>query len=242
MSFEMKCSGKSGPAMAVALLAALLTLGGAFAAPGAARAEMVAPAWMPGSPIMAGAQVILLWLPVPNAVKYNIYVNGKKVGESAAVQHMMASPTESGEYSIQVVGVDAAGAEGLKSTPGIIRIVTVEPPASVYGRVVEGKVQLRWDTAKGAVIYNVYRAEKEGGEAKLLSSVQGDAYTDSAVQQGKAYFYAVTSKDLAGKESSKTKPYRMEVPLPQAAQEEEKKGKDVAPRCLVLGPNGIEGP
>ena len=35
---------------------------------------------------------------------------------------------------------------------------------------------------------------------------------------------------------------RTQVPLPQAAQEEEKKGKDGAPRCLVLGPNGIEGP
>jgi len=222
MSFGTRCFGKRGPAVAAALLAALLSLGGAFAVPGDARAEMTAPTWMPGSPIMAGAQVILLWLPVPNAVKYNIYVNGKKVGESAAVQYMMASPTESGEHTIQVVGVDAAGAEGAKSTPGIVKIVTVEAPASVYGRVVDSKVQLRWDQAKGAVIYNVYRAEKEGGESKLLSSVQGDAFTDSAVQQGKAYFYAVTSKDLAGKESPKTKPYRVEVPLPQAATKETK--------------------
>lgn len=220
MRFGRKFCGKHRTGMAIALLAALLTLGGAFAVPGAARAALVAPAWMPGSPIMAGSQVVLLWMPVPNAVKYTIYLNGKKVAESAAVQYMMASPTEPGEHSIQVAGVDAAGAEGAKSSPGVIRIITVEPPASVYGRVVESKVQLRWDQAKGAVIYNVYRADREGGEAKLLSSVQGDSFTDSAVQQGKAYFYAVTSKDLAGKESPKSKPFRIEVPVPQAAAKE----------------------
>lgn len=217
-----------------------------IAAAGSAGAALPAPNWMPGSPIMAGTQVILLWLPIPNAVKYNIYLNGKKIGESPAVQYMMASPTESGEYSILIAAVDAAGAEGAKSAPGVIRIVTVNPPASVYGRVMENKVQLKWDQAKGAVIYNVYRADKETGEAKLLSSVQSDAYTDSAVQPGKAYFYSVTAKDLAGKESAKSKPYRIEVPLPQSAAAKEAKvelkvvaTKPVA-ESLFLGSNKVD--
>ncbi len=142
--------------------------------------------------------------------------------------------------------MDAAGAEGAKSAPGVIRIVTVNPPASVYGRVMENKVQLKWDQAKGAVIYNVYRADKETGEAKLLSSVQSDAYTDSAVQQGKAYFYSVTAKDLAGKESAKSKPYRIEVPLPQSAAVKEAKveikvvATNPVAESLFLGSKKIE--
>jgi len=207
--FRMKKVIKTATA---GLLAVVLFL---FAASAGMAAEISAPSWMPSSPIMAGAQVILLWLPVPNAVKYNVYMNGKKAGESVGVQFMMPSPTESGEYSIIVVGVDAAGVEGAKSRPGVIKIVTVEPPASIIGRVVDNKASLRWDQAKGAMIYNVYRSEKEGGESKLLASVQSDSYTDSAVQPGKAYFYTVTSKDLGGKESGKSKPFRLAIPLPQ---------------------------
>jgi len=230
---------------APAALLAVLLLAASFAAPGAARAELPAPVWMPGSPILGGAQVILLWLPVPSAMKYRIYVNGKQAAESAAGQYMMASPAEPGEYRIQVAAVDAAGAEGAKSPPGVIRIIAIDPPGELYARVVEKKVQLRWDQAKGAVIYNVYRADKEGGESKLLSSVQGDGYTDPAVQQGKSYFYTVTSKDLGGKESAKSQTLRVDVPLPQAAGKEVRIEIKVVPtkslsESLFLGSKKLE--
>lgn len=177
----------------------------------ASAAPPTAPIWMPNAPILAGTQVILLWLPVPNAVKYNVYLDGAKIGESQAVQHIVTAPTAPGEHKIEVSAVGADGAEGPRSLPGVVRIISIEPPASVYGRSSESTIQLRWDTAKGAVIYNVYRAEKAGGEPKLLASVQGDSYTDSQVHVGKSYIYYVTSKDLAGKESRKSQPTTIEI-------------------------------
>ncbi len=181
------------------------------AAAGTGQAALPAPNWMPGSPIMAGTQIILLWMPVANAVKYNIYMNGKKIAESATVQYMLPAPEASGDYNLEIAPVDASGAEGAKSRPGNFKIVVIEPPGEIYVRAAEKSIQLRWDSAKGAVIYNVYRAEKEGGEGKLVTSVQGDSYTDSAVETGKSYFYYVTAKDLSGKESAKSKVARGEV-------------------------------
>ncbi|MHB1012489.1 MAG: hypothetical protein ACYC37_06270 [Desulfobacteria bacterium] len=187
----------------VALLAALL-----FAATaGSAAAALPAPNWMPNSPIMAGAQIIILWLPVPGATKYNIYLNDKKVAEAAGVQHIIPAPEEAGEYKLVIVGVDASGAEGAKSTPGVFQIIKIEPPKSLIGRVAAGKVALRWDKTPGAVIYNLYRAEKKDGPYKLAGSLQADSYTDGDVSSGKTYFYTVSAKDLSGKESKRSAPF-----------------------------------
>lgn len=182
------------------VLAALIVVG---LAP-AARADLPAPAFMPNSPLLAGTQVIILWLPVPGAVRYNIYLNDNKIGESPSIQFIVASPEASGEYRVQLTAVDSAGKESPKSAPGVFKIVTVEPPKGLIHRVTEGKVLLRWDKAKGAVIYNVYRSEKKDGDYALLASVQGEDHTDATGVKGKVYYYTVASKDLAGKESKRS--------------------------------------
>ena len=187
--------------------ACLLALAMLAATAGAASAELPAPNWMPNSPIMAGPQVIILWLPVPGAAKYNIYLNDKKVAEAPGVQHIIPAPDAAGEYAIKIAAVDASGAEGPKSTPGVFRIITIEPPKSLIGRVAAGKVALRWDKSPGAVIYNVYRAEKKDGPYKLVGSFQTESFTDGDISVGHTYYYAVSSKDLSGKESKRTQPY-----------------------------------
>lgn len=208
-----------GP-LAVVIALALVALSAAGAPP--VRAELPAPGWMPNAPIMAGPQVILLWMPVPGAVKYNVYVNDKKVAEASGVQHMIQTPEEAGEYNIRIAGVDAAGAEGAKSPPGVVRIVLIEPPKGVVAREAQGKVAVRWDKSKGAVVYNIYRSEKKGGDAKLLASVQGESHTDSDVAKGKVYYYQISAKDLSGKESKRTEPYEVSLAVLAAAVEDAK--------------------
>lgn len=158
---------------------------------------------MPNSPIVAGGQVIVLWVPVPGAVKYNVYLNGKKVGDSPSIQLMFPTPEGPGEYVVTLSAVDASGAEGEKSRPGVFKIISLDAPKGLISRVAEGKVILRWDKAQGAVIYNLYRSEKKDAEGDLLGSLQSEAYTDSAVKEGKTYYYRVSSKDAGGKESKK---------------------------------------
>ena len=92
----------------------MLCLALAAAVGGAAFAEVSPPAWMPGSPLLAGSQVIVLWLPVPGAVKYVIYLDGKKAGESPTVQFILQSPETAGEHKIEIASVDTSGKEGAK--------------------------------------------------------------------------------------------------------------------------------
>jgi len=70
------------------------------------------------------------------------------------------------------------------------------------------KATLTWN-APGAgatkvhvVGYNVYRAEKEGGEYKLVAkNVTALTYTDTNVKAKHTYYYKVTSVDDHGQES-----------------------------------------
>lgn len=199
--------------LAVAVLAAVC--------PSAGWAELPAPSMMPNSPILAGDQVIVLWLPVPGAVKYNVYLDGKKQGEAVGVQHMLPSPQEPGQHAIELTAVDAAGKEGARSRPGFVTIVTLEPPGNLLSRFAEGVLSVRWDRVKGAVIYNVYRSEKPDGDYAMIASLQTDTYTDSSVKPGKTYYYQVTAKDLAGKESKRSQAFKADIPAKEAAEKAE---------------------
>src|SRR5512138_128423 len=136
-------------------LLALALLGAAAMASGPALAALNAPGWLPMQPMLAGNQLIAMWLPVPGAVKYIIYVNGEKVAESPSNQFMGLAPEKAGEYKYQVTAVDAAGAESAKSPEGIIKVVAIEPPGKPVFRAddVEKSIQLRWNIPTGAVVF-----------------------------------------------------------------------------------------
>ncbi len=158
--------------------------------------------FMPGFPIMAGETIMVMWLPVPGAVKYVLYMNDKKVAEGPAPPLQVPTPTEGGNYNLQIAAVDASGAEGPKSAPSTIKIVKLEPPKELEARYMGGNVALRWKGTPAAVIYNVFRSEEKGKNYQLIVSTQMAQYVDSNPPKNKNYFYVVTSKDIAGKESA----------------------------------------
>lgn len=218
-----------GPSVNKKGFTVLLTVVALCVLSGVGRAEPTAPNWMPSSPIHAGNQIILLWVPTPNAVKYHIYMNGAKIGDSPSGQHMVAAPSEAGEYKFEITSVDATGVESKKSAPGVVRIIKLEPPGAVYTMASESALQLRWDSAKGAIIYNVFRADKEGAEPKLLGSVQGEGFTDTTLEKGKSYFYSVSAKDAGGKESVRSKPAKASLLVPVKKEEAVKVDQKIVP-------------
>lgn len=161
--------------------------------------------FMPGFPIVAGETIMAMWLPVPGAVKYVLYVNDKKVAEGVTPPIQFPTPAEGGEYRLQIAAVDAKGAEGPKSAPSVIKILKLSPPEELEGRSMAGNVALRWKGSPAAVIYNVFRSEQPGKNYELLTSTQMTQYSDSTVKKDKEYYYAVTAKDVTGKESSYSK-------------------------------------
>lgn len=182
------------PVIAIALL-----MGIAFAGP--VSAAPPAPTWMPNFPMLAGPQIIIMWAPVPGAAKYNIYMNGGKVAESAAMQYIQPAPAEGGDYKLQVSAVDASGAEGPLSSEKIITIIVIEPPKGFAALPSEDRVHIRWIAARSARIYDLYRRKKGEKAFQLLASVTTTKYQDATLEPGVVYQYAVKSKDLAGKSS-----------------------------------------
>lgn len=171
--------------------------------PTPAAAALPAPNWLPGQPMLAGTQVIAMWLPVPGAVKYIVYLNGERIMESPANQYIGAAPDGTGEFKFEVTAVDGTGAESPRSKAGVIKILKLEPPREPIYRVVGEDVVLRWDRPTGAVIFNIYRGEAAEGPFTLLASVQEETYKDSGLEKGKTFYYAVSAKDITGKESDK---------------------------------------
>jgi len=212
------------------IVTAIAMLVAAAIVPAPAGAALPAPNWLPGQPMLAGTQVIAMWLPVPGAAKYIIYLNGEKIMESPANQFIGPAPAGSGEFKYEVTAVDGAGAESPRSKAGVITILKLEPPKEPIYRVVGEDAVLRWDKPVGAVIFNIYRGEAAEGPFTLLASVQEETYKDSALEKGKTFYYTISAKDITGKESAKGPTAKVEIKAVAA-------GASVKKYDLVIAPS-----
>ena len=86
-------------------------------------------------------------------------------------------------------------------------------PASATG---SHKVVLNWTASPSAVVgYNVYRAPSQGSFVQLNSQpIAGLTYTDSTVQPGQTYSYAVAAVDKNGVQSIFSVPAAATIPSP----------------------------
>lgn len=204
-------------------LAVVLVLAAALAAP--ALAAPPAPTFMPGFPMLAGNLVMIMWVPVPGAVKYKVFMNGQEVGEAVAPPFQAPAPQAAGQYAFEIAGVDATGALGAKSPAATLAIVKLEPPGELaYLPGVDG-VTVRWKTPVGVPIVNVYRAAKKEGPFDMLVSLQDQKYLDKDAKAGQTYYYRLTSKDVSGKESDPSAVLEVQVPEAAAAAVQSKKAE-----------------
>ncbi|MDF1536835.1 MAG: hypothetical protein P1S46_10125 [bacterium] len=225
----MKRIKMNGTFKALGVLLAVAVMACGLVLPQPASAALPAPNFMPGFPMLAGPQIIIMWSPIPGAVKYNVYMNGKKITESIAMQFIAPAPTAGGEYKYQVSAVDAAGAESPLSVESLINIIILEPPGNLAVLPSETRITVRWNTAPGALIYDVFRKVKGEGEFKMVSSVNTTRYDDATPEAGKTYEYAVKSKDSSGKASSFSPSAEAQLLVVEAPAADEKK----IPRLLV---------
>lgn len=75
-------------------------------------------------------------------------------------------------------------------------------PTALAAVAGNGVVTLTWTASSGALTYNVKRASKTGGPYTQLANPSSATYTDTAVTNGTAYFYVVSSLDAAGESSN----------------------------------------
>ncbi|MFA6191127.1 MAG: hypothetical protein WC665_02145 [Sulfurimonas sp.] len=112
------------------------------------------------------------------------------------------------KYRIRVVTYD-----GLVSEPSEeVTTVTKSLPKSVANinatKDLPRKIKVSWNTvpsADGFISYNVYRSDKIDGSYKLAKNMKDTVFIDLINEDGKSYFYRVSSVDKDGLESDNDK-------------------------------------
>lgn len=218
---QMKQKTRTHSKIIVAVSTALMITVVAFG-PTQASAALPAPNYMPGFPMLAGEQVIVMWMMVPGAASYKVYIGDEVVFSGAAVQTMIPVPKTPGEHAFFVTAIGADGSESPKSRPGIIKIISLEPPANVTALVVGGEdIALRWTRAEGAFIYDIYRRKKDEKEYRLLESTQALVFRDKQLEKDVTYVYALKSKSNSGKLSDYSAPAEAVVKTQEAVAAKE---------------------
>ena len=180
-----------------------------------------APSFIPSFPMLAGDNVMIMWIPVPGAVKYKVYLDGKEIGETPAPPFTTPSPTDAGTYKYTLAGVDAAGEEGPQSSAGTLAIVKMVKPTGLMHRFLGEVLNLRWDASSAASIYDVFRSEtKDGDDYKLIGSISENKFTDSDVMYnadfyGKTFYYYVIAIDKFNKRSPKSEIHEVAIVKPE---------------------------
>ncbi|MBF8260290.1 MAG: cellulosome anchoring protein cohesin region [Actinobacteria bacterium] len=222
-SVEGACAWKK---MVTVFLAVFLSL-----AISAGESAAAGPNWLPGFPLRAGENVLLMWMPFPGAASYNVYRGEKqggpyqKIGTINTNNHMDPSVSSTKTYYYILKPV-VGGKEG-DASPEVV-IMGVEPMKApkINGHLLtaENKVSLMWDSVMSAAFYNLYRSDAGKGQFNLLSSVQDTKYTDTAVQVGKGYDYRVSAVSNTNVESARSPIHKVviEVRKEDPRQEQQK--------------------
>ncbi|MHB8762928.1 MAG: fibronectin type III domain-containing protein, partial [Deferrisomatales bacterium] len=188
----------------------------------AAAALAAGPAWMPGFPMRMGPNVMLMWSPIPGAASYNLYrsFEAGKLGEKAASvpmnNHMDPNVPSDKDVFYTVKAVMPGGVESDASQVATLTGLKPLDPPKWIGELYQNKqLSIRWEAQSGAAFYNLFKAEAKAGPFALLGSVQEPKYVDTAVEEGKTYWYQVTAVDKNNVESPKAE--TREVLIPKAA-------------------------
>lgn len=198
-----------------AWLMAAIFAAGAWAAPG--------PAWMPNFPMRMGAAGVMgMWMPLPGATEYKVQrqVGGgtwEEIYKGPMNNFQDPAAPQDKDVAYRVVAVVGGADTDPSPVVTLAGLKPVEPPRDVRHRLdpANRAVGLGWGRAEGASFYNVYRAEKAGDAGALLGSVQDLKYTDAAVEEGKTYWYRLSSVSTAGQESPRGEAVEVAVKFPK---------------------------
>ncbi len=80
------------------------------------------------------------------------------------------------------------------------------------------KLRVSWTSSKGAVSYQLYRADSEDGDYVKVADAKGCYHDDARLTGGKSYWYKVCALYQDGTKSEFSEPYKgMPLPKPQIA-------------------------
>ncbi|WP_276353871.1 S-layer homology domain-containing protein [Cohnella caldifontis] len=165
-----------------------------------------------------------------NGITYNVKRSDKERGGLRPIATNLTDPAFTDttakfdeSYLYVVTAVDRYGESGLSNfafvakgslsdlqinpdilteIPWAVEMVIPPAPDHFIAEAHSGEVVLRWSPVEGATSYHVKRANAADGTYETIdSSASGTTFTDSAVENGRTYYYKVTAINNLGLES-----------------------------------------
>lgn len=133
---------------------------------------------------------------------YRILRNTVPVGTTSQLSFTDGGRTPLTEYDYEVQAFDAAGNH---SDPAVLTVTTPADlqaptaPGSIAGLPGDGSAGVTWTASTDNVAVTGYRVYRAGG---LIATVATPGFSDSGLENGTTYLYAVTAIDGAGNESA----------------------------------------
>jgi fibronectin type 3 domain-containing protein len=133
---------------------------------------------------------------------YDVYRDGVLLSRVSTTGYTDAAVASNTTYGYAVVAVDAAEN---RSAAASVAVTTgdLAPPSTPSGLTAAGRtdplrIALAWPASSDDVAVAAYEVLRDGA---LLATASGTSYTDTAVQSGRSYSYAVRALDAAGNRS-----------------------------------------
>lgn len=126
-----------------------------------------------------------------------------KASSTTTSLDLAGTPTKAGTYSFAVKVTECGGHVAQDSYKVVIQAAA------------NHVVDLRWDASESKDVagYNVYRSPDGSTWEKINASlIASTAYDDSTVANGSTYYYAATTVNIEGEESSKTGEVKVVIP------------------------------
>ena len=173
-----------------------------------AEASAITSDLTPGAPSNLVATTIdatsigLTWSEGENALSYNVYRDGVKVGDSKGLLFVDKNLVQGTQYCYTVKGVrglveSAASNQACATTSGVKPTAPVAPKNVIVTAVSETSVKVIWGAVGNAASYNVYQGEEK------IATVELPSCTVEGLEADTEYCFTVTAVNEVG-ESEKS--------------------------------------
>jgi fibronectin type 3 domain-containing protein len=171
-----------------------------------AQAMPVAPPPPPVRLVAApgNGRVLLTWPSVHGASSYTVRRSTDAAGPFAvlagpSVPSCIDTGVSNGTTYYYAVSALNAGGESNPGAPvSALPMGPTAPPSGLAAAAGNGEIHLSWLPTPGASSYAVRRAPAAGGPWGVIANPAGPAYTDTGLDNGSTYFYAVTAQNAGG--------------------------------------------
>jgi fibronectin type 3 domain-containing protein len=162
-----------------------------------ATPQLVAPANLTAT--AQNMQITLTWSEVTGADSYKVKRSDTPGGEYSTIATVAETTyIDKGLKNGKTYYYVVTAVEGDEQSPNsneVSATPVLAPPTNLQAEPGNQQIKLTWEPVPGAELYRVKRSGTDDGTYTTIAEVATNSYLDTAVQNGKTYYYVVSAID-----------------------------------------------